>query len=211
MLVGLIDLGINNLTSVHKAFSVPLTNSDSMITIDRMFKVSRPDLIILPGLGKFGPGIDALDERMLTDKLKTWHQSGTKIVGICLGMQLLGVQSEESPDKEGLGLIEASIKSLPRNQKEKVPHIGWNEAIPEFGNVAFPSLSYSGDFYFVHSYQVIPSHEANILTRTPFGDAKFVSSIISENVLGFQFHPEKSGLKGKILISEIVNWARNED
>ena len=211
MLVGLVDLGINNLSSVHKAFSVPLKSFDSMITIDRASNVNQPDLVILPGLGKFGPGMDALVERNLIDKLKTWHQSGTKIVGICLGMQLLGSHSEESPGKEGLSLIEASIKSLPRNQKEKVPHIGWNEVILENSNSVFQTLSYPGDFYFVHSYEVIPSHEVNILTRTPFGDAQFASSIISENVLGFQFHPEKSGAKGKVLISEIVSWARNED
>ena len=210
MYVGIIDLGINNLTSVRKAFSLPLKSTDSILTINNGDEIERPDLVILPGLGKFGSGMKALRERNLVDKLKKWHEDGTKIVGICLGMQLLGTESTESEGVEGLNLINARIQRLPVNHGERIPHTGWAETINAVESLEFQSLATEGDFYFVHSYQMIPSRNEDILTTTRFGESNFVSSIISKNILGVQFHPEKSGRKGKLLISEIVDWARIE-
>jgi imidazole glycerol-phosphate synthase subunit HisH len=210
MYVGIIDLGINNLTSVQKAFSIPLKSTDSILTINDGNEMKRPDLVILPGLGKFGSGMASLQERNLVEKLKKWHEEGTKIVGICLGMQLLGTESTESKGVEGLNLINARIQRLPDNHGERIPHTGWAETINAVESMEFQSLGTKGDFYFVHSYQMIPSRDENILTTTPFGNSNFVSSIISANILGVQFHPEKSGPKGKLLITEIVDWARVE-
>ena len=211
MFVGIIDLGINNLTSVQRAFSVPLKSTDSLIVIEDDSNVEQPDLIILPGLGSFGAGMTALRERKLIEKIKKWNHEGTKVLGICLGMQLLGTFSEESKGVVGLDLIGSKIERLPGNQSERIPHTGWAETDPVLNSQPFPSLQSEGDFYFVHSYHLIPVNNEEVLVRTPFGSTSFVSGVLSKNILGVQFHPEKSGGKGKSLISEIVQWARSED
>lgn len=211
MLVGIIDLGINNLTSVQRAFAVPLKPTDSLTVIEADSKMDRPNLMILPGLGKFGTGMATLRERKLVEKIQSWSHEGTKVVGICLGMQLLGTDSEESPGVEGLDLIRSRAERLLGDQSERVPHTGWAETNVAYGPNFFSSLASQGDYYFVHSYHLIPEDEKDVLTRTPFGKYNFVSSVFSGNILGVQFHPEKSGNKGKKLVSEIIEWARNEN
>ena len=211
MLVGIIDLGINNLTSVQRAFSASLKPTDSLLIIEENPKMIRPDLIILPGLGKFEAGMSALRERKLVETIKSWANEGTKVVGICLGMQLLGTESEESTGVDGLDLVRSRIERLPSDQGERIPHTGWSEANIDYDPQPFSALATQGDFYFVHSYHLIPEDEKDVLTRTPFGNYNFVSSVLSKNILGFQFHPEKSGNRGKKLVSEIIEWARNEN
>lgn len=211
MLVGIIDLGINNLTSVQRAFLVPLRATDSLTVIEAESKMNRPDLIILPGLGKFGTGMAALRERKLVEKIKSWNYEGSKVVGICLGMQLLGTYSEESTGVEGLDLIDSRIERLPDDQNERIPHTGWAETNSALDSQPFSALKSQGDFYFVHSYHLKPANAEDVLARTPFGNTSFVSAVLSKNILGVQFHPEKSGEKGKTLIAEIVQWAYNED
>lgn len=211
MLVGIIDLGINNLTSVQRAFSVPIDSSDSIGVIDPACNLKQPDLIILPGLGSFAAGMSELKRRNLVPLIKTWLNDGSKLVGICLGMQLLGTCSEESLGVEGLNVIPSRIVRLPNNQGERIPHTGWAETNAVFEPQPFSALSTVGDFYFVHSYHMIPSDENHVLSKTPFGKDQFVSSVLSQNILGVQFHPEKSGIIGKKLISEIIDWARIEN
>ena len=211
MFVGIIDLGINNLTSVQRAFSVPLKPTDSLAVIEDDSHVEQPDLIILPGLGSFGAGMTALRERKLIEKIKGWNLEGTKVVGICLGMQLLGSNSEESKGVEGLNLIASRIERLPGNQGERIPHTGWAETNLALNSQLFPALQSPGDFYFVHSYHLIPTNNMDVLATSPFGNTSFVSSVFSTNILGVQFHPEKSGGKGKNFIAEIIQWARDED
>ena len=210
MLVGIVDLGINNLTSVQRAFSSPLEPTDSIIVVDEGKNADRPDLLILPGLGKFGAGMLALRERNLIEEIKVWNNAGTKVVGICLGMQLLGTTSEESPGVEGLDLIKSRIQRLPVDKSERIPHIGWAETIENSKTGTFPSLKSPGDFYFVHSFHLLPENENELLTRTPYGKYFFASSVFSRDILGVQFHPEKSGSKGRALISEIIQWALDE-
>ncbi len=211
MRLGIIDLGINNLTSVQRAFSVSLRPSDSLVIIEDDTQIARPDVIILPGLGKFEAGMTALRDRNLVEIIKDWTNEGTKVVGICLGMQLLAMNSEESIGVEGLGLIRSKIDRLPSDQSERIPHTGWAEI--NIANYAqpFSTLAKRSDFYFVHSYHLIPEDEKDVLTKTPFGNFNFVSGVLSKNVVGFQFHPEKSGNVGKKLVSEIIEWARNEN
>jgi len=207
VLIGIVDLGINNLTSVRRAFTESLKPKDSLVVIETDIGIEQPDLVILPGLGKFDSGMSALREKNLIGTIINWKKEGTKIVGICLGMQLLGSYSEESPGVEGLDLIHSRIEKLPVDQSERIPHTGWAEAKSISTDQPFPSLACRGDFYFVHSYHVIPSNDREALTTTPFGKHNFVSSILSKNVLGFQFHPEKSGNKGLKLVSEVMTWA----
>jgi imidazole glycerol phosphate synthase glutamine amidotransferase subunit len=211
VLLGILDLGINNLNSVRRAFSSPLRITDAIVIVGNGDSERRPDLLILPGLGKFGAGMMALHERGLIEKIRNWTSEGSKLVGICLGMQMLGTCSEESPGVEGLNLINSRIERLPVGQGERVPHTGWAETSIANKSEYFTTLNSENDFYFVHSYHLVPEDEKNVLTRTPFGTKSFVSSVATKNVLGFQFHPEKSGDKGKDLVSEVIAWTRNEN
>ena len=210
MLVGIIDLGINNITSVHRAFRISLKPTESLVVVDTTSKVERPDLIVLPGLGKFGAGMSALRERNLVETIRNWSKEGSKVVGICLGMQLLGTSSEESKGVEGLDLIPSRIELLPSDQGERIPHTGWAATDIAYGPQPFPALASPGDFYFVHSFHLIPRDEKDVLSKTKFGEFNFASSVLSGNILGVQFHPEKSGNQGKKLLSEIIEWSRSE-
>ena len=210
MLVAVLDIGINNLTSVERAFSAPLGSKDSIVIVDQDKKEVRPDLLVLPGLGKFGAGMTALHSKNLVEKVLNWSSQGTKIVGICLGMQLLATSSDESPGVKGLNLISSRVVRLPEDEFERIPHIGWAGILNNSDVVNFPSLSSQGDFYFVHSFHLVPENRDNILTETSFGKLSFASSVISNNILGVQFHPEKSGAKGKSIVSEIIQWGRHE-
>jgi imidazole glycerol phosphate synthase glutamine amidotransferase subunit len=92
-----------------------------------------------------------------------------------------------------------------------VPHTGWaNTELVQKAN-HFNSLGENGDYYFVHSYHLVPDQDEAVLSETDFGSRKFVSAVLLNNILGFQFHPEKSGNKGKLLISEIIKWAKDEN
>lgn len=211
MIVGIIDLGINNLTSVQRAFTLSVKPTDSVVVIDANRKMTRPDLIVLPGLGKFATGMSKIHEKNLINPIKEWTNDGARLVGICLGMQLLGTASEESLGVEGLNLIPSRIERLPSSREERIPHTGWAETNTVCDSQPFSALATDGDFYFVHSFHLIPHNEKDTLSRTPFGNYSFVSSVLSRNILGLQFHPEKSGKKGRTLISEVIEWSRIED
>ncbi len=194
MLISVINLGINNLTSVINSFSKPLNSSDSIEVFDSSSSNS-PDLLILPGLGKFSAGMEALQSNEMNYKIIELTNSGTKLVGICLGMQLLAERSAESPNTPGLGLIEGHCDKLPINQGEPVPHIGW-ESIEISSTNLFPSLSSCRDFYFVHSYHLVAKIKENISGITRFGNGSFISVVQKNNILGVQFHQEKRGQAG---------------
>lgn len=206
MLISVIDLGINNLTSVINSFSKPLNSNDS-IEVFNSSSSNSPDLLILPGLGKFSAGMKALQSNDMNHKIIELTNSGTKLIGICLGMQLLSERSAESPNTPGLGLIEGQCEKLPMSQGEPVPHTGWN-SVEISSTDHFFSLNSGRDFYFVHSYHLVPKNKEDISGITRFGNDSFISVVQKNNILGVQFHPEKSGQAGIDLVSEIVAWGR---
>ena len=206
MLISVIDLGINNLTSVINSFSKPLNSNDS-IEVFNSSSSNSPDLLILPGLGKFSAGMKALQSNDMNYKIIELTNSVTKLIGICLGMQLLSERSAESPNTPGLGLIEGQCEKLPMSQGEPVPHTGWN-SVEISSTDHFFSLNSGRDFYFVHSYHLVPKNKEDISGITRFGNDSFISVVQKNNILGVQFHPEKSGQAGIDLVSEIVAWGR---
>ena len=191
-------------------FQEKLAISDSLSIIPNASVSSGPNLLVLPGLGSFGAGMHEIKKRSFDTLIRQSLDGGARLVGICLGMQLLGKTSEESPGVQGLSLIPAVVEKLT-SEIERVPHVGWAASKSKFPQNRFNSLSSNGDFYFVHSFHLRPEDEGNILCKTVFGENEFVSGVISERIIGLQFHPEKSGGKGKALISELIEWARNED
>jgi glutamine amidotransferase len=113
-------------------------------------------------------------------------------------------------DIKGLGIIPGSCHKISNSVSNRVPHVGWNEVVANSANLHFKALSENKDFYFVHSYHVEPSNELSILTSTNLERGQIASSVLQQNVLGFQFHPEKSGVIGSKLLGEVISWARNE-
>jgi glutamine amidotransferase len=199
--IAILDLGINNINSVVKAFST--FTAEEVLVVQEDTTLEVVSLAVLPGLGHFGVGAARLHETRLDEFITRHAIQGTLIVGICLGMQLLGNRSEEMPGSNGLGLISGGSARLLTHKTEKVPHVGWNSLkLQKHSNLNI--LESDSDFYFTHSYSFTPDDPRDILTLSSFGDSDFVSSIQKDNILGFQFHPEKSGNAGSELIQQIV-------
>ena len=209
MKIEILDLGINNLGSMVRSFENNSQEFDQVCVVSGPIGTKDADLIVLPGLGHFRAGMRALEESGLSNYVKERFEQNTKIVGICLGMQMLFECSEEAPGRPGLRFLEGVVKFLPSSQS--VPNIGWDMVNLKSNSGSFPSLESGKDFYFDHSLCVTEIPDEVILTETPFGESNFISSVLNQNILGFQFHPEKSGKIGQSLVGDILDWARSSD
>lgn len=195
--VCIIDYGMGNLDSVKRAveecgYNVYITNNP----ID----LKKATNIILPGVGAFPDGmnhliksnfIDELNEQVISKKIP--------LLGICLGMQLLADVGNEFTKTKGLGFIKGEvIKFIPRN-KERIPHVGWNDIEIKKDHAIVKDITTGTDFYFVHSYFFSCQSEDNVIAITNYC-SEFASIITNKNIIGTQFHPEKSQKAGfKIL------------
>lgn len=208
--ISILDLGINNINSVRRAFQQ--NNNDMEVSIKyKDTDLGDTSLIVLPGLGSFASGMEQLRQRELDKYLFKAAEKDIAIVGICLGMQLLGHTSQESPGVQGLGLIEGENRVLPTVPGERIPNIGWMGGVPKNEGNLFPSLAQGKDFYFVHSYHFIPALSTDSIFRSMYGEMEITTGIKHGRVLGFQFHPEKSSTIGSNLIRDISRWGLDED
>lgn len=199
----IVDYGLGNLWSVKSAFEyvgVDVTISSDPIAI------LQSRCLVLPGVGSFGVGMKNLHSRGLVNALNVAvRDKGTPILGICLGMQLLADASEEAPGVTGLGWIPGRVLRFQGNNL-RLPHMGFNAAIPVRSADSFRIAESGADFYFVHSYCFAPEDEADVLYRTTYGNS-FVSGIRKNNIVGVQFHPEKSQHNGLRLICDFVKFS----
>jgi glutamine amidotransferase len=154
--------------------------------------IAKASALILPGVGSFDHGVRQLRARGLPDLIRERAAEGIPILGICLGMQLLALDSEEG-ELEGLGLIRAHIKrfSFPASCSLPVPHVGWNKVVARKDNPLIPSDGQERRFYFVHSYYAQCELDDDVLYETEYG-IRFASGFSNGDVYGMQFHPEKS-------------------
>lgn len=202
--VGIIDYGLCNIDSIARA--VEVCGGKPTVTRD---PDAMPDfdLLVLPGVGSFGAAMANLSGWGLAAAVKSKVASGTPLLGICLGMQLLAQSSEEGGVHEGLGLVPGEVVKLKTNlQAERIPHMGWNEVEQVREDALFEGISSGTEFYFVHSYHLRCRDEADVLARTSHCGS-FVSVVRHENVVGTQFHPEKSWPAGHRLIANFVTGA----
>lgn len=168
--------------------------------------LSIADTIILPGVGTFKQGMEYLAKKNLVKEIQAHAARKGKLLGICLGMQMLLESSDESPGVEGLGLIPGSCKRIPQSLSFPVPHIGWNEIyIHSDKSNPFSSLSGTAglsesDFYFVHSYYANPLDPGTVIASFEHPSGLLAAAIAHESCTGFQFHPEKSGFAGYNLL-----------
>ncbi len=194
MFTVVIDYGMGNLRSVSKALEY--VGFDVLVSSDYR-KVKEAEVLVLPGVGAFGDAMKNLEKLNLIKPILEHIDKGKPFLGICLGLQLLFEKSYEHGEHKGLGIFKGEVKLLP--PKVKIPHIGWNQLWKRKESEILEGIK-DGDYvYFVHSYRVIPEENEIILTETDYGEY-FVSSIEKENVVAFQFHPEKSQKKGLKLL-----------
>jgi glutamine amidotransferase len=208
--ISILDLGINNINSVRRAFQHN-TNSVEISIKSENSDLGNTRLVVLPGLGSFAAGMDQLRQRNLDQYLFNAVKHNVAIVGICLGMQLLGQESEESPGVEGLGLVNGKNEILPIDSEERIPNTGWMGGVPENDGKLFPALGKEKDFYFVHSYHFVPDSPNDCIFKSQYGKFEIITGIKHGSVMGFQFHPEKSSNIGNDLIREIIEWGLRED
>ena len=192
-MTAIIDYGVGNLFSLKSSFS--LIGEDVIVT-DEKTVIENADRIILPGVGAFGDAMLKLKEKGLDVFLKQLAEKGKIIMGICLGMQLLFEKSYEYGEHEGLGLIRGRVVPLEGriDSKLKIPHMGWNALEIKKQNGIFKYIN-NGDYvYFVHSYFAVDCEES-VIADAEY-DIPVTAAVCNKNVMGCQFHPEKSGEVG---------------
>lgn len=199
MTVALIDYGLGNLGSVANMLkrvgvaSRRVSNPEQVLESDR---------VLLPGIGSFDAAADLLRDRGFTEPLRQFAATGRPFLGICLGMQLL-LDSSAEGERAGLGLIPGGSERFDESLGERIPHMGWNRVKATREDSLLKGLPDDNRFYFVHSYHVMPARPSDALGITEYGEP-FVSMVRSDNVMGAQFHPEKSHAFGMTVLENFA-------
>lgn len=203
--IALVDYGAGNLHSVHNALKAAGARGVE-VTADPDV-VRRAERIVLPGVGAFGacaaglraiPGlVEAMTERV--------QGGGVPFLGICVGMQLLATRGLEYGVTEGLGWVPGEVRLIERTDPAiKVPHMGWNDVVPARHHDG-AALIVPGEAYFLHSYHFQPENGAHVAAMTDHGGG-LVAAVAHDNLLGVQFHPEKSQGYGLELLARFLDW-----
>tara|TARA_Y100001935_G_scaffold58332_1_gene48832 strand:+ start:1020 stop:1661 length:642 start_codon:yes stop_codon:yes gene_type:complete len=212
MYVGIIDYGSGNIRSVFKSFEKAASLVSSKVKIkvvNNCEELKELEKIVLPGVGAFAdcmkglknkPGLlGAIKRKVLEDK--------KPFLGICVGMQLLANSSSEYGYTEGLSWIDGEVNSIKITQKNiKIPHMGWNSILFETDHPLLKNIKKDEDFYFVHSYKFNVKNNDFVLAKTNYG-SDITAIVIKDNILGTQFHPEKSQIAGIQFIKNFIEWS----
>ena len=202
----ILDYGVGNLFSLRSSLAV--IGEQSEITSDAQV-IEKADRIILPGVGAFKDAMEKLKASGLVEPLRKAAKKGTPILGICLGMQLLFEKSYEYGEHEGLGFLKGEVAPIPVTGGIKIPHMGWNAL--DFGAKKHPLFRYlsEGDYvYFVHSYAAVNCAES-VIALTEYG-TPVTAAVAKGNVMGCQFHPEKSGNVGLKILKAFCEMKEGE-
>lgn len=199
--LALIDYGAGNLQSVRNALKAAGAD-DVAVTADPDV-VAKSDRIVLPGVGAFAHCMNALSaiDGMVEAMEQRVRREGAPFLGICVGMQLLADQGVEHGTHAGLGWIGGTVRAIEPSADVKVPHMGWNDVSVADGA---PVLE-SGEAYFLHGYHFEASDGANVAATTHHG-AALVAAVANGNILGVQFHPEKSQAYGIATLKRFLEW-----
>ena len=201
-MIAVIDYGVGNLFSL--CGSLFHLGADVCVTRDPLL-IEAADHIILPGVGAFGDAIQKLRETNLIPCLQSCVQKGTPILGICLGMQLLFDKSFEYGEHEGLGFIHGEVRSLKDvlPSTYKVPHMGWNSLDIQKDSPLFRYIDEGDYVYYVHSYYGAQCENSTLATSS-YGGCDITGAVACGNVFGVQFHPEKSGKTGLLILKAFL-------
>lgn len=197
-MIAIIDYDMGNLKSVARGLEVV----GAQVRVTRQIgEIESADKIVLPGVGAFSKCMENLKAYGLVEIIKQEIARGKNFLGICLGLQLLFEESEEFGNSRGLGILQGKVKRFQFKQAVfKVPHMGWNTAVPQITSPILAGIDPASMFYFVHSYYVEPQDKSITTTETKYGGISFSSSITKDNIFACQFHPEKSQKAGLQLL-----------
>jgi imidazole glycerol phosphate synthase glutamine amidotransferase subunit len=201
--VAVVDYGAGNLVSIDQALKA--VGGDPFL-VREAYELEQADALVVPGVGAAAPAMSRLAHRGLVEPIRQWIFHGRPYLGVCLGLQLLFETSDED-GAETMGILAGRTTQIA--DAPTLPHIGWNQVERRRAHVLFDGIAEKADFYFVHSYAGVPegiSGDAAILGETTHG-GRFVSAIDRGNVIGVQFHPERSGADGIRLLANFVRWA----
>lgn len=199
--IAVLDYGAGNLCSVQTALRH--LGAEFFVTADPR-EVARASALIFPGDGEAAASMGELRRTGLDRALKDFQVSGRKILGICIGCQVIFTHSEER-DTPCLDLMPGEVRRFPRAAGLKVPHMGWNTVRFTVNHPVFTGLPQDASFYFIHSYYPVPARAAQEAARTDYG-TEFASAVASGNLIAVQFHPEKSGKVGLQMMSNFLAW-----
>jgi glutamine amidotransferase len=208
------DVGRGNLRSVERALREAARAVGRAVDVEITADAARlrgADKLVMPGQGAFGDCARAL-ARGLGEAVREHVTAGRPYLGICLGLQVLFGRSEEAPGCSGLGLLEGEVVRLrggidatpgSGGTRLKIPHVGWNSAVPHAHGRGRRPEGPAQHFYFVHSYVVVPRDARVVVATTEYGE-RFVSAVAFDNVFACQFHPEKSQRAGLALLERFL-------
>ncbi len=197
-MISIVDCGFGNIASVRNAFA-KIGEQTSIAKTPK--EIESAEKLVLPGVGNFGSAMQMIRRNALEQSLKGFVASGKPFLGICIGLQLLFEQSEESPCEKGLGVLQGNVVRFCK--AEKLPQIGWNKVQAKKGTLLFEGIAKSEWFYFVNSFFAKPSDTA-IVSGNAFYGERFCAAIERGNIFATQFHPEKSGVAGLKLLKNFA-------
>jgi len=194
----IVDHGLCNVGSARRALE---ECGARVVVSDNPASLREATHIVLPGVGAFNAGMRQLRAGGWDEALKeAVIENGTPILGICLGMQLLAERGDEGGETEGLGLIPGEVVRMEPGDGERLPHIGWNDVTLLRPSVLFEGIASGTDFYFVHSFHVVPRRDEHRVAIAPFSRGITAAVDGGRGIFGVQFHPEKSSKAGFQLI-----------
>lgn len=205
-MIAIIDYDAGNIKSVEKAFQA--LGQDVVVTRDQA-TILQAEGVVLPGVGAFGDAMKKLEDYDLVDTIHKVVDAKTPFLGICLGLQLMFEESEETPGVKGLGLLKGKIVRIPDGEGLKIPHIGWNNlSYPNEGRL-YKDIPEDSFVYFVHSYYLQAEEPEIVRAITEYG-VTIHASVEKDNVFACQFHPEKSSAVGMKILENFVAVVKGE-
>ncbi|NKB63156.1 MAG: imidazole glycerol phosphate synthase subunit HisH [Gammaproteobacteria bacterium] len=220
MKVGILDYGVGNIRSVFNA--VRHVGFDPIL-VSNPAELENHSHIISPGVGSFGYVVQLFTEKGFKDAVNQYLLTGKYYLGICVGMQMLFQGSDESPEAQGLGVMQGQVRKMvtsdgvtkseggQSDKRVKLPHIGWSKILLNSGNRdnstcgLLDAVNSEDRFYFVHTYAADPDLSDQLIATTQYGENRIASLVAHENTFGTQFHPERSGQAGLKLLSNFCH------
>lgn len=204
-MIAIIDYGAGNIQSVYKALK--FIGADCKVTSDKD-EILNADGAILPGVGSFGDAMETMTKRGIKDTIIEYTKSGKPFLGICLGLQLLFPESEETPGVKGLDIFKGTITKIPnQNRTLKIPHMGWNNISIKQKNGIFKDIEGEPYVYFVHSFYLKAQDKDIVAATTQYG-VEIDAAVQKGNIIATQFHPEKSGEVGLKMLKNFVEMVK---
>jgi glutamine amidotransferase len=201
-MIGILNLGMGNLRSVRNAV---YQNGFDPIVVREAAAFDDLTHLIIPGVGNFSAAVPEIERHDLRQTILDFVASGRPLLGACLGMQLLMAVGEEGGIHRGLGLIAGRVVRMMPEAGFRVPHVGWNVVEMRRSHPVFDGIKSGRDFYFVHSFVASCDDEGDVIGVTDHGGS--ITAVIGrDNVIGFQFHPEKSQINGLKLVENFCQW-----